>query len=128
MAFALQPSDLNTHMAGMASAVTKAVTKELEKRMPTIPTPGEGHNTDKGNDARSNEKSYKRIEKFSGGESEWDDWKYDFMVIARSVNADVGKALERCIKNKKPVTAKELHEDAEETRFTRRFRETAESD
>ena len=36
---------------------------------------------DKGYDSRLTEKSYKRMEKFSGGETEWDDWKYDSMII-----------------------------------------------
>ena len=33
-------------------------------------------------DAKLNEKSYKRMDKFCGGESEWQEWKYDFEVIS----------------------------------------------
>ena len=33
---------------------------------------------DRKSDIKLNEKSYKRIERFSGGDDEWEDWKNDF--------------------------------------------------
>jgi hypothetical protein len=59
-------------------------------------------------DAKLNEKSYKRMEKFSGGEAEWQEWKYDFEVITRSTNHEVGTALGLCLLVKEPKTGIEL--------------------
>ena len=39
------------------------------------------------------EKSYKRIEKFAGGESNWQDWKYDFEILTGALNKDVAREL-----------------------------------
>ena len=32
------------------------------------------------------EKSYKRIEKFAGGETSWKDWKYDFEILTGALD------------------------------------------
>ena len=65
--------------------------------------------------SRLNEKSYKRMDKFSGGENEWNEWKYDFMIITRSVNKKVGETLEACIKGKKPVSTESLQSGVDDT-------------
>ena len=39
------------------------------------------------------EKSYKRIEKFAGGEANWQDWKYDFEILTGALNKDVAREL-----------------------------------
>ena len=59
----------------------------------------------KDHDSRLNEKSYKRMEKFTSGESEWDEWKYDFLIITRSVNPEVGDALAKIIDGRKSENA-----------------------
>ena len=43
------------------------------------------------------EKSYKRIVAFGGGESSWQDWKYDFQISTGSLNKDVAEELEYLI-------------------------------
>ena len=100
--------DINNLIAGLTATITATVADTMDRKFPAETQTEEGSNTDKGNDIRLTEKSYKRIEKFSGGESEWDDWKYDFDVITRSVNSSVGDALTLCTKSKKPLTAKDL--------------------
>ena len=66
---------------------------------------------DKKSDIKLNEKSYKRMDKFSGGDDEWQDWRYDFEIITRSVNPDVGIALTEICKNTEPKTAAEIYND-----------------
>ena len=39
------------------------------------------------------EKSYKRIEKFAGDESNWQDWKYDFEILTGALSKDVAREL-----------------------------------
>ena len=84
-------------IGGLTGTITAAVMESLSKKMAEKAPTEESSNRDKNHDQRLNEKSYKRMDQFSGGETEWDDWKYDFMIITRSVNAEVGAALETCI-------------------------------
>ena len=94
---------------GLMGSITAAVTENFQKGVTEkSPTEDVPNNQEKGHDSRLNEKSYKRMEKFSGGESEWEDWKYDFTIITRSVNPDVGRALEICSRSRKPVSAENL--------------------
>ena len=55
-------------------------------------------------DIKLTEKSYKRMERFSGGDDEWEDWKYDFEIITRSVNPAVGEALTKCLEDSAKAT------------------------
>ena len=64
-------------------------------------------------DAKLQEKSYKRMEKSSGGESEWQEWKYDLEVITRATNSEVSLALKDCLTMKELKTGRELHEEIE---------------
>ena len=50
-------------------------------------------NLDRKSDIKLNEKSYKRMNSYKGGDDEWEDWRYDFEIITRGVNPGVGSAL-----------------------------------
>ena len=65
----------------------------------------------RGREAKLNEKIYKRLEKFTGGELAWQEWRYDSVVIARAVNPEVSLALKDCLTMKTPKTGRELGED-----------------
>ena len=54
------------------------------------------------------EKSYKRIEKFSGGELIWQDWKYDFEILTGALNKDVALELRDSIKKPEPRTGYDI--------------------
>ena len=58
---------------------------------------------DRKSDIKLNEKSHKRMECFKGGDDEWEDWKYDFEIITRSVNPGVGGALTDCSNSTQPM-------------------------
>ena len=88
----------------ISAAVMESIGKQMAEKAPTEESP----NREKNHEQRLTEKSYKRMEKFSGGESAWEDWKYDFTIITRSVNPDVARALDLCSKSKKPVSAANL--------------------
>ena len=89
------------------TVLVDAMTKNLADNKPqpqpnpprSEPTKKEKEATlDRKSDIKLNEKSYKRMERFSGGEDEWEDWKYDFEIITRSVNPAVGGALTFAVK------------------------------
>ena len=58
-------------------------------------------------DIKITEKSYKRLNVFSGGYDEWEDWKYDFEIITRAINPSVGDALTQLLKNGVKMTGEE---------------------
>ena len=65
------------------------------------PTPDERERTRDAHkqDITITEMSYKRLKMFSGGDDQWEDWRYDFGIITRSINPPVGEALTHMIKN-----------------------------
>ena len=54
------------------------------------------------------EKSYKRLDKFEGGELQWNLWKEDFEVMTRSANGLVGQTLKDAADSKTPFDATNL--------------------
>ena len=100
-----QIRELITGLMGPLTVLVKTTIQQTTASTEKVSSEDVPDKKEKGYDSRLTEKSYKRMEKFSGGETEWDEWKYDFMIITRSVNSEVGAALETCIKGKKPVDA-----------------------
>ena len=43
---------------------------------------------------RIQEKDFRRVDKFSGGEDEWKAWEFDFEVSARATDAILVEAME----------------------------------
>ena len=50
------------------------------------------------------EKSYKRIDKFAGGETTWQDWRYDFELLTGALNPQVAEELKVTAKATAPTT------------------------
>ena len=53
--------------------------------------------------AKLTEKSYKRMEKFSGGEVAWQEWSYDFELITGALNPCVRKELTEAENKPRPM-------------------------
>ena len=57
-----------------------------------------------GNNRKLQEKDFRRVEKFSGGEDAWKAWEFDFKVALRAADAVMGEALEAAELESKMVT------------------------
>jgi hypothetical protein len=57
-----------------------------------------------GNNRKLQEKDFRRVEKFSGGEDAWKAWEFDFKVALRAADAVMGEALEAVELESKMVT------------------------
>ena len=56
------------------------------------------------------EKSYKRIDKFAGGEATWQDWRYDFELLTGALNPQVAAELKEAAKASEPRTMAQIRE------------------
>ena len=56
------------------------------------------------------EKSYKRIDKFAGGETTWQDWRYDFELLTGALNPQVAEELKLTAKAIAPRTFTAIRE------------------
>ena len=92
-------SQQNTHAAQMtenaATLTDKVIAKIQQKNEPM-----EKKEHDEA--GKISEKSYKRLEKFVGGESFWNDWKGDFEMATRAINGTVGQTLKDAADSKLP--------------------------
>ena len=111
-------------IAGMMAPITEMV-KMMQGTQSSSsandPSEEATYKKDKDHDSRLNEKSYKRMEKFTSGESEWDEWKYDFLIITRSVNPEVGAALAKIIDERKSESALTMKAAMDSNRYAGEF-------
>ena len=56
------------------------------------------------------EKSYKLIDKFAGGETTWQDWRYDFELLTGALNPQVAEELKVTAKANAPRTFAAIRE------------------
>ena len=54
------------------------------------------------------DKTYKRLEKFNGGEAAWAEWKADFLMITGTAIPEMGTVLREVALIKEPVATNEL--------------------
>ena len=96
----------------------RELTETMASRIPSSPAPPDPANTEERerdramgkSDINLTEKFHKRLDRFSGGDDEWEDWKYDFEIITRSINPAVGEALTECIRgSSKPMSADDFN-------------------
>ena len=59
---------------------------------------------------RIQEKDFRRVDKFSGGEDEWKAWEFDFKVSARAADAILEEAMEVAEIESKDITAADFSE------------------
>ena len=59
---------------------------------------------------RIQEKDFRRVDKFSGGEDEWKAWEFDFKVSARAADAILVEAMEVAEIESKDITAADFSE------------------
>ena len=83
------------------------------KNLMSVITTIQGASSDKPKEKwadKISEKSYRRITAFSGGESNWQEWKYDFQVATRAANKDVGIELDHLLAQAEPRSENELRD------------------
>ena len=47
------------------------------------------------------EKSFRRVEKFTGGDAEWQEFRFDIMITTRTTNPELATQMENSTKAKK---------------------------
>ena len=60
--------------------------------------------------AASEEKDFRRVDKFSGGEDEWKAWEFNFKVSARAADSILVEAMEAAENETEDITAADFSE------------------
>ena len=82
----------------MAAIVASAVQQALAAQQSMLGSRGAGSR-------KIQEKDFRRLEKFSGGEEQWKAWEFDFKVSTRAADAMTAEALEVAEVETKVVSA-----------------------
>ena len=90
MAVQLSPDDLAQLIEQITGRVTRTMQEQFQQRQPEPAT--EERNKDR-RGPKLDERMFRRIDKFLGGEKEWREFKFDVEVTIQTVHPELAVAL-----------------------------------
>ena len=97
------------------SMLTSDQLREIIQSIMAQVTHVQGAGGSEGNYRKLQEKDFRRVEKFAGGEDAWRAWEFDFKVALRATDKKVAEALEEIETPREPplgpITAEIIHAD-----------------